>query len=180
MSSYRNTSPIWALKSTIFPFLSTMHIGIGMLSINFLFNFTVLIFLISLLRDLPRSLPLRALISLSPFCGTFTFFLLFIENLFPRFRLFPVSQAYRRIISFFWKNTNSARPRCQVLWSFPGIKSEWTSDFEKYKLGKITKLKFIESKKSIDKELEIKRWKSAWILQLLLISLPIYDKMNSK
>jgi len=47
------------------------------------------------------------------------------------------------------------------LWSFPGIKSEWTSDFEKYKLGKITKLKFIESKKSIDKELEIKRWKSA-------------------
>lgn len=29
-----------------------------------------------------------------------------------------------------------------------------TSDFEKYKLGKMTKLKFIESKKSIDKELE--------------------------
>ena len=51
-------------------------------------------------RELDRRLE-SALISLSPFCGTFTFFLLFIENLFPRFRLFPVSQAYHRIISFF-------------------------------------------------------------------------------
>lgn len=34
------------------------------------------------------------------------------------------------------------------------LEAKKTSDFEKYKLGKITKLKFIESKKSIDKELE--------------------------
>lgn len=34
------------------------------------------------------------------------------------------------------------------------LESKKTSDFEKYKLGKITKLKFIESKKDIDKELE--------------------------
>ena len=35
-----------------------------------------------------------------------------------------------------------------------GLEAKKTSDFEKYKLGKITKLKIIESKKSIDKELE--------------------------
>ena len=34
------------------------------------------------------------------------------------------------------------------------LEAKKTSDFEKYKLGKITKLKIIESKKSIDKELE--------------------------
>lgn len=34
------------------------------------------------------------------------------------------------------------------------LEAKKTSDFEKYKLGKITKLKFIGSKKSIDKELE--------------------------
>ena len=34
------------------------------------------------------------------------------------------------------------------------LESKKTSDFEKYKLDKITKLKFIESKKGIDKELE--------------------------
>ena len=34
------------------------------------------------------------------------------------------------------------------------LETEKTSAFEKYKLGKITKLKIIESKKSIDKELE--------------------------